>query len=363
MSLRDLKVKDTYKGVLILNANNTNVDTTIQLIKDGDATDTALGVSTRDVQISTPGGDTFTMPTSAAVSGQVLVFNGTDQALRWVTPVQNVSDLNNDLGFITQTSADSRFTTSAQVNAIVAQASLSADIDLSQFITQASAEASYGFSALSQFSNDVGFITETSAVLILNEMSSAAGYITEASADSTYVTQGDLSALSQFSNDVGFITETSAVLILNEMSSAAGYITEASADSTYVTQGDLSALSQFSNDVGFITKGSADSAYLPVGTPTGVSYTSVIEYNSSVVLSADVVGAVVFASSNAILTIAQDSDWNPGDTFTIIAETSGATIAAAAGISLVNNPGNLDTPFKEVLVIAKTGTQFVFVNV
>jgi hypothetical protein len=76
--------------------------------------------------------------------------------------------------------------------------------------------------------------------------------LTEASADGRYVQLGDLSALSQFNNDVGFITEASA---------DAAYL---SANTPIPDLADLSALSQFNNDVGFITEASADAAYVPL---------------------------------------------------------------------------------------------------
>ena len=236
------------------------------------------------------------------------------QALVDAVEVSALSQLTDDIGVVTIDTATSV---------------LSQLVNDAGYITEASANTAFvnegDLSALSQFTNDVGYITEASALsllasagstqveqtplgtgeaiitaisglgdiqhktiigvgaisisststeitlsaainpTLLSELTNDVGYITEASANTAFVNEGDLSALSQFVNDVNFITEGSAqalvdankVSALSQLTNDVGYITEISADAAYVAQGDLSAVSQFVNDAGYITEASA----------------------------------------------------------------------------------------------------------
>ena len=239
------------------------------------------------------------------------------------TATSVLSQLVNDAGYITEASANTAFVNEGDLSAL---SQFTNDVG---YITEASANTAFvnegDLSALSQFTNDVGYITEASALsllasagstqveqtplgtgeaiitaisglgdiqhktiigvgaisisststeitlsaainpTLLSELTNDVGYITEASANTAFVNEGDLSALSQFVNDVNFITEGSAqalvdankVSALSQLTNDVGYITEISADAAYVAQGDLSAVSQFVNDAGYITEASA----------------------------------------------------------------------------------------------------------
>ena len=139
-------------------------------------------------------------------------------------------------------------------------------------------------SSLSQFANDLDFLTEGSAITLIEgydfitqtsavDLIESFGYITEASALALINSVQQVSALSQLTNDVGYITEASAADLVEGF----GFITEASADAAYEGLGDLSALSQFNNDVGYITEASAADLIESYDFITQTSATSLIE--------------------------------------------------------------------------------------
>ena len=81
MSLEGKQIKNTYRGLVIINDANEELTTTIQTLKDGAGNETPLGVSLNKVSINS-GPDRYEFPVSGGVAGQALATDGNGQ-LYW----------------------------------------------------------------------------------------------------------------------------------------------------------------------------------------------------------------------------------------------------------------------------------------
>lgn len=166
--------------------------------------------------------------------------------------LSSLSQFNNDQGFVSA----NQFTGGGVIDVNVSgseirisAASVSVNVEATNLgggqsvaVSTSGSETSYrtitvgGGIELSASPNELSFSAAPNPVN-LSELNNDVGYITEASANTAFVNEGDLSALSQFNNDTNFTTLTTA-------------------QSTTIANNaltNLSALSQFNNDVGYIT--------------------------------------------------------------------------------------------------------------
>lgn len=207
---------------------------------------------------------TFAIPTSAPVSGYILISKSTDGTTEWV-------DAKTQLGYITESSADSKYMSANRV-----------------LFSEGSADAKY----LTPGSADTAYL------------SSGVVLFTEASADEKYLTEG--SALAAFlSQSLADVLYLSAATVL---------FSEASADAKYLTEGSANNL--------YLTEGSADNRYILQGSGTGtldsyvtIASTSFISASANSISFYDSVGKtnvmgrlIALASSAAIEPFPLDED-------------------------------------------------------
>ena len=190
-----------------------------------------------------------------------------------------LSDLDNDVGFITEASAQSL-------------------VESYNYITEVSAqELVTGVSALSQFTNDLGYITETSA-------------------NAAYQPVGSLSALSQFDNDAGFITEASAIALVNSVN-------------------QVSATSQLTNDSGFVTVDTATSVISQLVNNAG--YVSAAQFVGGGVIDVNVSGNEIRISAATVNVEVQAENIGTGEfvaLYTSANKTFYRTLVAGGAIEL-----------------------------
>ena len=166
---------------------------------------------------------TITIQKNGAMIGSFTVNSQQNKTINIPVP-SNVSELNNDVGYIT----------ASQVPAVP--------------------------SNLSDFNNDVGFITESAVPSKVSELQNDAGYITasaipavpsktsELENDSGFVTASAIpSKVSELQNDSGFITASQIPAIpskVSELDNDSGFITLAAIPSN---------ISAFNNDAGYLS--------------------------------------------------------------------------------------------------------------
>jgi hypothetical protein len=211
-----------------------------------------------------------------------------------------LSEFTNDVGFVTFTNNNQLTNGAGYITNVV-----SGVLTATSFVGDGSNLTGLA-TALSEFTNDVGFVTFTNVSQLTNDT----GFITNVvsgvltatsfSGDGSNLT-GLATALSEFTNDVGFVTFTNN----NQLTNGAGYITNVvsgvltatsfSGDGSNLT-GLATALSEFTNDVGFVTFTNVsqlnnDSGYITT------SFTSTSQLTNDAGFITNVVSGVLTATS------------------------------------------------------------------
>ena len=187
-------------------------------------------------------------------------------ALALLANLSVLSQFIDDVGYATLTYVDTTFVFAGELSALSQFGNDQGFVSAAQFIGGGNITVNVsgtGPDLEIRISANNGGFSEASAVSLIESY----GFITETSAIDAFIAQGDLSALSQFDNDVGYITEASALALvvpvdisaLSQLTNDVGYITETSAVALIaaISASDVSALSQLTNDVGFVNQVSA----------------------------------------------------------------------------------------------------------
>jgi len=191
------------------------------------------------------------------------------------TPLAKTSDLSNFLTSATQSEyATSAWVTNNFLSAGTVFLSAATPIpSITGLITESSADAKYQIignyltsATQSQFATSAW--AESAFLSAGTPIPSTSGLLSQSSADAAYVAIGSLSAVSQFTNDAGYLTSAPAYatsayasatyqLRGNYLTSAtqSQYVTSAYSDARYVQIGSLSSLSQFINTPGYVSAG------------------------------------------------------------------------------------------------------------
>ena len=223
-------------------------------------------------------------------------------------------------------------------------------IQLSASPTELVLSAAPNPTLLSQLTNDAGYITETSALALiaaisasdvsaLSQLTDDIGFITETSALALIaaISASDVSALSQLTDDIGVVTIDTATSVLSQLVNDAGYITETSALALIaaISASDVSALSQLTNDAGFISQvteqplGGGEAIIVSISAGRDIRHRT-ITVNGAIQLSASPTELVLSAAPNPTLLSELTDDIG------FITETSALALIAAISASDVS---------------------------
>ena len=283
-------------------------------------------------------------------------------ALALLANLSVLSQFIDDVGYATLTYVDTTFVFAGELSALSQFGNDQGFVSAAQFIGGGNITVNVsgtGPNLEIRISANNGGFSEASAVSLIESY----GFITETSAIDAFIAQGDLSALSQFDNDVGYITEASALALvvpvdisaLSQLTNDVGYITETSALALVVPV-DISALSQLTNDVGYITETSAV-ALIAAISASDVSALSQLTNDAGFVNQVSALGGGETVYIGASATELQFKTFTGGGSVDVT--TSGNTIKISAAQSIL---GGLITVEDNNVVISSAIDTFNFAN-
>lgn len=228
------------------------------------------------------------------VSGDVETLSNQVQSISGAIPT-NLSDLTNDAGYLTKSSADTLYATQADL------ASVSGS--LNDYLTESAASQTYQLKTQFRTINGNAITGDNTNIVIsvptkTSDLTNDSNFLTKSSADTLYATQADLASvsgdiptnISDLTNDSGYITKASAdtdyqpktlFRTINNQAitgdttniSIGGGGTYVAGNNIDITNDVISVtgisvptkVSDLTNDSGYLTKASGDTIYQPIG--------------------------------------------------------------------------------------------------
>lgn len=155
------------------------------------------------------------------VSGDVQTLSGQVQSISGAIPT-NLSDLTNDIGYLTKASGDTLYATQADL------ASVSGSLD--DYLTESAASQTYQLKTQFRTINSSAITGDNTNIVIsvptnLSDLTNDADYLTKSSADTLYAEIGDIpTSTSALTNDSGFLISSDFKTINNSSIVGSGNI-------------------------------------------------------------------------------------------------------------------------------------------